>query len=199
MPLERFPDDGPLLVALAAANENDVEFGRASRDPAAFARARNAESDFIVAARRNLDRALEIDPVSVEGRVRRAHVDVLTKDDRAATSRLEAILSSNPSGEWRYITLLLLSRVRERAGDLETAARLDVDALKLYPDAQSGFVALAEVFHHIGESHAAAVVADRLFARHVSEESDDPWWSYRLGHWKVAEPVLEQLRQEARQ
>jgi tetratricopeptide (TPR) repeat protein len=197
--LERFPDDGPLLVALAAANENDVEFGSSSHDLPSFTHAGNVESELIAAARRNLDRALEIDPLSIEARVRRAHVDVLAKNDRAAAARLEAILSSNPPDAWRYVALLFLSGIRERAGDLETAARLDADALKLYPDAQSGFVALAEVFHRFGDRHAAAVVADRLFARRLSEQSDDPWWAYRAGHWKVANPVLDQLREEARQ
>ncbi len=92
----------------------------------------------------------------------------------------------------------MLGGVRERAGDASGAAALYTAALKACADGQSAFVALSALQHRTGRRSAAADAIDRLFARRLTVDADDPWWRYRFGRWQEAEPELAALRAEAR-
>jgi hypothetical protein len=69
--------------------------------------------------------------------------------------------------------------------------------LTLIPTAQSAAL-LAAAIEDMRGNHDAAVNAMRVWLTHGGAPADDPWWDYRMEHWKAGEHLLDTLKNEGR-
>lgn len=181
---ERITGDPGILLAYATVKETQagrlVAEGTESRldDPARAAKARDAA---LQSAAAMLDRAMAAEPTLVEARLRRAHVDILMQEGKRAEALLGSILAAAPPPATKYLASLMLGGIRERAGQLEQAARTYVEAILAVPDGQSAYLALSHVMQRMNQPGDAAAVLDRLFGRAITSLAADPWWTYPLG------------------
>jgi tetratricopeptide (TPR) repeat protein len=199
----RFPDDPQLLLTVGTLNEADATRWIAPvprvDDSDGARRSRAVRNAALHDAAGLFERAIASDPSLLEARVRLAHVRILERKDNDATTLLVQVLAAQPPPEWTYVARLMLGDVDERAGKTDEANRLYVDAIAVQPDGQSAYIALSEAMYAGGNRSAATDVLARLYGRHLTPESHDPWWEYPFGNWRDAEPMLESLRAEARQ
>ena len=199
----RFPDDVRIVLTYGTLKETDateqMESPPRFDDASLFSRARATRDERLQGAATLFERALAIDPLQVEARVRLAHVRTLEHDDARAMLLLNQALAAQPEAAWVYLARLMLGGIQERAGRAESAMQLYRAALAVKPQGQSAYIALSQAMHRGGDGRAAADVLVLLFRRHLTPTSDDPWWDYPYGKWRDAEPMLEGLRLEARQ
>lgn len=195
----RFPMDAPLRLAYgtaleAAATEGLIPANRYS--PSMYANARSVRTIALNDAARELEGALVQDPSLVEARIRLGHVQILQHDDATAARTLNEALAVARDPSWVYIARLLVGGIRERAGSLDGAMGMYAAAANIRPNGQSAYIALSHAMHKAGDSAAAAQVLDRLFARKLDVNADDPWWRYRFGNGDRAREILAALQEE---
>ena len=182
-----FRDDPAVFLAYGMARETSAfavdGLGR-SRTSRLGGRRRSTRRRTRVAralldARSALQRALQLDPHSVEARLRLAHVYVRLDDERRATPLLEQILAGDPPEAYAYIASILLGDVRARGGQLQPAIDLYLNARALMPAAQSAYIAHAHALRSAGQAEAAATVVSDMLERPT--HGDDPWTKYPRG------------------
>jgi tetratricopeptide (TPR) repeat protein len=199
--VRRFPDDAPLLTALGMLNETQgaatLVQPTASLSLNTIARARGRRNDYLHDAAGLFERALALNPALVEARVRLARVKTLQRDDNAAVPLLQQALSAQPTPQWRYLALLLLGGIRERAGHADEAIRLYEQAIDTWPDGQSAYFAMSHASYIAGDRESAGRTLDRLFARARTPSTGEPWVDYQIGDWIEAQQLLQALRTEA--
>lgn len=120
-------------------------------------------------------RALEIDPRHDEARVRLARMLTLNGEVKQAVPLLEPVpLGTDPV--LRYYHLLFLGRAYERTNRLgEARASFDA-ASRLFPTAQSPWLALSALAATAGDLEASRAALERVVSR--TDPLDDPWWVY---------------------
>lgn len=199
--VKRFPDDAPLLTALGMVNETqgaaELVQPTTSLNLAVITRARGRRNDCLRDAAWLYERALTLDPALVEARVRLARVKTLQRDDSGAAPLLDRALTAQPTPQWRYMALLLLGGIRERAGRSDEAIRLYGQAIDTRPDGQSAYFALSHASYMAGDRESAGMTLDRLFARARTPSTGEPWLDYQIGDWIEAQALLQVLREEA--
>jgi tetratricopeptide (TPR) repeat protein len=198
--VHRFPDDAPLLTTLGMLNESSAERLRQPTswiNPATFERARASRNWHLRDARALFERALAADAGSVEARVRLARVHTLEHDDKRAEVLLDPVLAAQPPAEWRYVALLILGNIRERASHHDEAVHLYEEAIAAQPDGQSAYLALSHVAYAAGDREGASKALDRMFARTLTATSAEPWWDYQFGAGASAKELLDALREQA--
>jgi len=194
---ERIAGDPAILLAYATVKETQagrlVAEGAGAKldDPVRSAKARDAALESAAAL---LDRALAADATLTEATLRRAHVHVLARQDPQAEARLTSVLSGAPAPPVKYLASLMLGGIRERAQQLEAAARTYVEAILAVPDGQSGYLALSHVMHRMNQPADAAAVLERMFGRAITNLAADPWWTYPLGLDIALEARFEEYR-----
>jgi tetratricopeptide (TPR) repeat protein len=141
-------------------------------------------------------RAVALAPALVEARVRLARVKTLQHDDDRAAALLDQVLAAQPAPRWRYMALLLLGGIRERAGRPDEAIRLYGEAIDARPDGQSAYLAMSHAMYAAGDRQTASKTLDRMFARALTPSADEPWWDY-LFDWVDAQRFFQDLREEA--
>lgn len=195
---ERFPDDAPLLTALGMASENQAAalLLPIATDKGSFDRSRGWRNDYLRDAASLFGRAIALAPALLEAKVRLARVKTLQHDDSRAAVLLEQVLAAQPPPRWKYLALLLLGGVRERAGRADEAIRLYEQAIDIRPDGQSAYLAMSHTMYAAGDREAAGKTLDRMFARALTPVADEPWWDY-LSDWIAVQLVFQELREEA--
>jgi tetratricopeptide (TPR) repeat protein len=196
----RFPDDAPLLTTLGMLHEGSAERLRQPTmwiNSSMFERARASRNWHLHDARALFERALAADAASVEARVRLARVDTLVRDDKRAEALLDPVLAGKPAAEWRYMALMILGSIRERAGHRDEAVRLYESAIAAQPDGQSAYLASSHAAYAAGDRDGAKRALERMFARALTATSADPWWDYQFGEGASAKELLDALREEA--
>ena len=127
------------------------------------------------------ERALAIDATLVEARLRLARIALDRGDDAGAEKELAAVKQASKTPSHVYLVNLWLGQIRERQKNWNAAADLYVEAIKLLPDGQSAYVALADVLKANGEPVQSAGVMDRWRSRAVTSVIADPLATYPLG------------------
>ncbi len=196
----QYPSDAPLLTGLGMVYENEAAAltqPPATIDLRALGNRRGLRDDVLRDAGALFERAISADPAVVEARVRLARVKTLQHDDNRAAALLDQVLAAQPPPRWRYMALLLLGGVRERAGRTDEALRLYGQAIDTRPDGQSAYLAMSQASYGAGDRASASQILDRLFARALKPSADEPWWNYQDGDWIEGQEMLGALRAEA--
>lgn len=184
---DEFRDDAAIFLTYGLTREtsafavdgSETLEAIASRRPTFPAAPEHERRTALLGARSALRRALELDPQSVEGTLRLAHVYLRLDDERRAVPLLEQVLSGSPPEAYAYIASLLLGDVRARGGQLQQAIDLYLRARALVPAAQSAYIAHAHALRAAGQTEAAATVISDMLGRAI--HGHDPWRRYPLG------------------
>jgi len=191
---ETFPKDAELHLAYGIAKETtafsvdhvygaSIAAARAGLESAMLSTS-SVRTDALRDAREAFERALELNPSSVEARLRLAHVYIRLKDDRRAVPHLEQARTLESLPEYRFLASILLGDLRRRAGDTEAAIELYLTARRLLPNAQTAYIAQAHALRIAGRNEEATAVVAEMLGRVTHE--DDPWVNYPRG----LEPAL---------
>lgn len=124
--------------------------------------------------------ALTIDPQLVHARIRLGRVLFLVDRVDEARPVLAQARGSAVSRSARYLSRLFLAPVLERTGDVDGARIALEEARQIAPQAQSAWIALAELEERHGRPVRARDIVQSALARDPSAPRDD-WWDYRSG------------------
>jgi hypothetical protein len=154
---------------------------------------------YLTRASEALQSLLRISPHNPEATLRLAHIRILQGKDDAAAPLLQQLLSrgSDIDVRVRYMAGLFLADIRQRTGQPQASASLLQEALTLVPAGQSALVALADVQRALGDVEGMNATVQRLLS--LAERDVDPWWEYSMGQYWASDPLLAQLRANARQ
>jgi Tfp pilus assembly protein PilF len=144
------------------------------------------------------ERALAIDATLFEARLRLARLALDRGDDAAAEKELAAVKQASKTPSHLYLVNLWLGQIRERQKPWTAAAELYVEAIKLLPDSQSAYVALADVLKANGDAAQGAGVMDRWNSRGVKSVIADPMATYPLGLDTLLEARFDAIVAEAK-
>jgi tetratricopeptide (TPR) repeat protein len=201
---ELFPKDPQVLLVSGSDHEmvSHVSAGylrRFSANGQGASESRINPEKELEEAEKYLKQAAALAPDLVEARLRLGRVLMRRGDLDGAARELRSALehtAQDPAGydQVRYLAWMFLGLVDVDRGNLESAERSYVEALRLFPNAQAIKVAMSELAYLKGrDADAAAQVVSMLesFAR------QDPWWTYLLGDAWHFEARLVDLRAQA--
>jgi hypothetical protein len=155
---------------------------------------RAARKDDLNRARDTFREALSIEPSLPEAMLRAGKVQIELGNATDAAKTLEPLVRLTTDRRMTYLSRLFLGRVREKQKRFDEAILLFREATDVTP-AQSGRLALANRLHAAGRTADALALAETVLSE---RDTDDPWWSYRMGQYWLVAPALESLRQQAR-
>ena len=182
--LRVFPDDPDLLVARGSLAETLVSLGPAAPT------SDQEEEDVRAAARQaavDYRRALQQRPNHVEARIRLGRTLLHLGRLKAAREALEGARKDAPDGQLGYFATMLLGSVYEELSHPRDAESCYTAALKLFPQAQVPYIALAHLQHRAGRMAAARHQVSAMAGR-VDTAITDPWWVYDYGQlWSLDE------------
>jgi tetratricopeptide (TPR) repeat protein len=194
--LGQFPNDPALLIAAGTACESQGTGRWDALTEHGLQTVVATERRYMGDALRYFDAALARQPQAVEALVHKATVLRVLHDDASAERVTRAALDAHPTPEWRYLALLTLGELRSNAGDRDAAMNAIREAVRLFPSAQSGALALAALQDANHELDVATNTVRQAIQRPLTTNTADPWWDYRLAHAKAAIDMLNELRTE---
>ena len=178
---QMFGDDASLQVAHGHAGETTaVATGTTTQLDRSAASSTRRQA--LSGARAALERALRLDSesmLSVEARVRLAHIYILLKEDRRAAPLLEQVLSRQASQAYRYLSAIMLGDIDARDGRINQATARYLKAREFVPGAQNAYVAHAHALRAAGQHDEAAAVLKDILGR--AQRVEDPWVQYPKG------------------
>jgi tetratricopeptide (TPR) repeat protein len=150
-------------------------------------------------AERFLRAALALDPHAANVRLRLGHtLSELGRHEQAA-DELRAALDRASDRRLRYLGELFLGREERALGRLTDARSRFESAARLFPRAQSPWLALAELARRDGDRSAAIDLTRRAMQGGGDETgADDPRWFYFAPHLEDADVLMGGLRAMAR-
>lgn len=194
--LKRFPRDGPLLLTLGIAAENDAFHERAptSRSRGMSAKQRALWED----ARRTFEDALAADPELHEARLRLGRVLWRLGKPEAARAYFELVVSGNPEASLLYLARLFLGRLHQDEGRLTEAEKEYSAALAIRPTSEPAAVAVSYVRQLTGNPEGAREVLNRVLVHARRRTELDPFIDYLMAHASSGQRILERLRADSR-
>jgi tetratricopeptide (TPR) repeat protein len=145
-------------------------------------------------AEKDFKQSAALAPDLAEARLRLGHVLMRRGDLDGATRELRAALAHTVHDRVRFLAWMFLGLVDVDRGDLESAEKSYLEALRLFPQAQTVKVAMSELAYLKGRDGDAAAQVVSLLQSFVRE---DPWWAYLLGDGWHFEARLAGMRAEA--
>jgi tetratricopeptide (TPR) repeat protein len=190
--LARVPRDGPLLLTLGIAAENDAFHLRAptSRSQGMSGKQRDLWED----AQRTFEEALLADPELHEARLRLGRVLMRLGKIENARACFEAVAAKDAEDAVTFLARMFLGRVEQDAGRLAEAEKEYVAALELKPASQPATVAVSHVRQLQGDTEGARAVLQRFLAYAHRRTEIDPFINYLMAHTASGERLLEELR-----
>jgi tetratricopeptide (TPR) repeat protein len=176
-----FGDDASLQVAFGHAGETTA-LAAGTTTPLVRSTAANGRRQALSDARTALERALRLDSessLSVEARMRLAHVYILIEEDRRATPLLEEVLSRNAAPAYRYLAAIMLADIDARDGRIDQATARYLTAREFVPGAQNAYVAHAHALRAARRHDEASGVLKEMLGR--AQRVEDPWVQYPKG------------------
>jgi tetratricopeptide (TPR) repeat protein len=196
---EFFPKDPQVLLVTGSDHEmvSHVSAGyirRFSADGQSSSETRINPEKELEEAEKYFKQAAALAPDLAEARLRLGRVLMRRGDLDGATRELRAALEHTAHDQVLYLAWLLLGLVDVDRGNLESAEKSYLEALRLFPRAQAVKVAMSELAYLKGrDGDAAAQVVSML----QSFLREDPWWAYLLGEAWHFEARLAGMRAEA--
>jgi hypothetical protein len=135
----------------------------------------NLVQRYFVPAARELALAMTLDPEMTDAALHLGRVRLLEGREREAVEYFDRAANA-PSKPIAYTAKLFLGAIAERAGRRDAAEAAYRGAVRLFPAAQSGIVALAQLLDRHGKTAEAAVLLQTMLS--VPERSPDPWSLY---------------------
>jgi len=206
----RFPQDVEILVALGSVSEMEGSLPAPEPPAAAVARpggimARIYDASVVDRqavlrkAEETYRQAIALEPALPEGRLRRGEVRARLGQRDEALAELGWALQNAPDDRTRYLARLFTGRVLEAEDRLEEAATAYRAAIEVASRCQAGRLALGRVLDRLRSRESATEVLLQAVAVDEGQgPRHDPWWTYPFGAASGYEPMLAQLRQEAR-
>jgi hypothetical protein len=165
----------PAVQAALSATERDERRPSQLKAGDLLRRSDLTRSTNLNLARSHYRRALQIDADHEEAQIRLARILLADGRTKDALALLEpALVNQDPA--LRYFHLLLLGRAYERTNQPGDARRSFESASRLFPDAQSPWLALSALAAAAGDVEGSRRALDRVVTR--TEAADDPWWTY---------------------
>jgi tetratricopeptide (TPR) repeat protein len=195
--LKRFEEDPELLTALGVTLEAGPGMRRYDPPPHLKGRVSEARPGFsvegegsrgewrplpdgsLVDAEAAFRRALAVDPLHFEARLRLGRVRLLQGRANQAFEDLQRVAREDGSLRRRHLARLFEARAHERRGDVESAAVAYRDAVAVEPEGQSGWIGLSRVLDLLGRREEAEAAFDAALG--LRGVRGDPWWSYPRG------------------
>jgi tetratricopeptide (TPR) repeat protein len=139
-------------------------------------------------------RALALNPVHVEARVRLGRILGQLGRHREAAAELSAALQAGPTGDLLYYAELLLGRAEEGLGRRDSARAHFQNAAALHPRAQSPRLALSQLLRQAGDRRGALDTLQAVTALPATLNGrSDPWWEYYDVHVEDADDLIDEL------
>lgn len=195
--LKRFPKDGPLLLTLGIAAENDAFHERAptSRSQGMSGKQRALWEE----AQRTFEDALAADPELHEARLRLGRVLWRLGKSEAARACFEMLLAKDPTeASLPYLAHLFLGRLHQDEGRLAEAEKEYSAALAMRSGSEPAAVAVSYVRQLLGNPEAARDVLNRFLVYSHRRTEIDPFIGYLMAHTGTGQRILEGLRAETR-
>jgi len=136
----------------------------------------NLISRYFVPAGRELEGALTLDGELLAAALHLGRVRLLENREAEAVKYLRQAADA-PSRSVAYLAKLFLGSIAERASKWDDAEAEYRSAVKLFPTAQSGIVALTQFLDRRGRPADASAVLQGMLAPTTSR-TVDPWWLY---------------------
>jgi tetratricopeptide (TPR) repeat protein len=145
-----------------------------------------------------LRKAVAIDAANSMAKVHLGRVLMLLARDDEAAQMLENVRHTAGDDEVSaYLAALFTAGLRERQGNLQSAAAAYREAVARLPVGHAAYIGLSEVLQRAGNVDEA-----RMIVQHVAKEAagpvQDPLWWYQIDPPGAAERRLEELRKEVR-
>ena len=194
-----FPDDPEVLLASGSHHELLALIERVSFYDRMGNRTREQRVDRgeeLSEAARYFRAATAANAQLDEAHLRLGRVLYEAGDLKAASQSLETVRTRRRDEALTYLAAIFLALVEEQRGDRARAARLYVEAMKLFPDAQAPLVGVSELLYVDGHPDDAATTSATLLERPAPR---DPWWVYMLGEWWRFDVRLASLRAQVRE
>jgi tetratricopeptide (TPR) repeat protein len=190
--LARVPRDGPLLLTLGIAAENDAFHLRA---PTAKNQGMSGKQrDLWEEAQRTFEEALAAAPQLHEARLRLGRVQMRLGKTEAARASFEAVLAKDAEDPVTFLARMFLGRIEQEAGRLGEAEKQYLAALELKPASQPAAVAVSHVRQLQGDPDRAREVLQRFLAYAHRRTETDPFIDYFMAHTATGQRLLEELR-----
>jgi len=136
--------------------------------------------------------AIAFGSIAAEARIRLAWMLYRTGNHEEALSQLmQAGASPLPDLELRYLQQLFLGHVFGAMGDHDRSIAAYRAAAAILPGAQSARVGLMNTLLLRGERAEAEALAE--FIQTTREQSQDPWWSYWQGQYRMHPQAMRRL------
>ena len=187
--LARFPHD-PRFVLLRAINSEQRSLPGTRLTVYEMPGAPRPEIAEIV--RTQYLEAIAFPSIAGEARIRLSWMLYRTgSHDEAISQLMEAGASPLPDTDLRYLQQLFLGHVFAARGDHDLSIAAYRAAAAMLPGAQSARVGLMNALLLRGERAEAEALAD--FIQTTRDQSQDPWWSYWQGQYRMHPRALRWL------
>jgi hypothetical protein len=192
--MERFPHD-PRFVLLRAINSEQRSLpGTRLTIYEAPGAPRPAITEVV---REQYLQAIQLSSVSAEARIRLAWMLYRSGNPNEALSQLmQAGAAPLPDTGLRYLQQLFLGHVFSAIGDHDRSIAAYRAAASIVPGAQSARVGLMNALLLRGERPEAEALAEHI--QGTRDQSQDPWWSYWQGQYRMHERALRRLLEMAK-
>ena len=141
-----------------------------------------------------LRRAVAIDPMFVEARLRLGRVLIALERHEEGLPFLEKAIADSPNRLLTFYGHLFSADAELSLDRVEAAQRSYERALKLFPHSQAAQLGLASALRAAGDPEALAAMLPTLTKASDSRDGDDPWWDYYDGDAAQVDELLAGLR-----
>ena len=180
----------PLASRDGASTDSSTWLGLA---PTAASGMPNATRVELGVARRELRRALTLDPTLHEARIRLAHVLATLGDHQQAAEVVRPALDAPLPPFLEFYAALILGRSEEQLGRFEEAGAAYARAAARFPGAASASIGRSRVALARGKATDALTILVDVVGP-FSTEKPDPWLEYLKAHDPDAETLLKAWR-----
>jgi len=210
--LQRFEEDPELLTALGVTLEAGPGMRRYDPPPHLKGRVAEARPGFsvegegsrgewrplpdgsLVDAEAAFRRALAVDPLLFEARLRLGRVRLLRDRAGEALEELQRVARQDGSLRRRYLARLFEARAHEKRGNVESAAVAYRDAVAVEPEGRSAWIGLGRALDLLGRREEAELAFDTALG--LRGLRGDPWWSYPRGDLDRLAALVAELQRD---